>query len=147
EVATATTDVLIEAAHFDQISVARTARRHKLPSEAAKRFERGVDPRLAPVAAQRVVDLLIEYAGGTADEAVTDLDQTTTPASIELPTTLPTRLVGVSYSAEQITATLTELGATVDQGPADMLIVTPPSWSLDLRRPADLVEEVLRLRG
>lgn len=147
EVSAATTDVLIEAAHFDQISVARTARRHKLPSEAAKRFERGVDPRLAPVAAQRVVDLLIEYAGGTVDEAVTDVDQTTTPAAIELPTTLPTRLVGVQYSTEQITATLTELGADVNQGPADTLIVTPPSWRPDLTQPADLVEEVVRLRG
>ena len=46
-----TTDVLIEAAHFDPVSIARTARRHKLPSEASKRFERGVDPTLAAAAA------------------------------------------------------------------------------------------------
>src|SRR5690606_40603099 len=52
EVSATTTDVLVEAAHFDPVSVARTARRHKLPTEAAKRFERGVDPALQAVAAQ-----------------------------------------------------------------------------------------------
>ncbi|MDD9204923.1 phenylalanine--tRNA ligase beta subunit-related protein, partial [Georgenia sp. 10Sc9-8] len=74
EVSAGTTDVLVEAAHFSPVSVARTARRHKLASEAAKRFERGVDPRLPAVAAQRVVDLLVEHGGGRADAAVSDLD-------------------------------------------------------------------------
>ena len=54
EITEATVDVLVEAAHFDPVSIARSARRHKLPSEASKRFERGVDPELPPVAAQRV---------------------------------------------------------------------------------------------
>ena len=67
EIGDATRDVLVEAAHFDPVSIARTARRHKLPSEASKRFERGVDPRSPPVAAPRVADLLVELAGGTAD--------------------------------------------------------------------------------
>ena len=69
EITEATVDVLVEAAHFDPVSIARSARRHKLPSEASKRFERGVDPELPPVAAQRVVDLLVEYGGGSAGEA------------------------------------------------------------------------------
>ena len=68
-----TTDVLIEAATFDPISIARTSRRHKLPSEASKRFERGVDPLVARAAAQRMVDLLVEYGGGTADSLGSDL--------------------------------------------------------------------------
>ncbi|MFJ2116391.1 phenylalanine--tRNA ligase subunit beta, partial [Streptomyces sp. NPDC087850] len=54
-----TTEVVIEAAHFDAISIARTARRHKLPSEASKRFERGTDPQATAAAAQRTVDLLV----------------------------------------------------------------------------------------
>lgn len=64
---TGTTEVVIEAAHFDAIAVARTARRHKLSSEASKRFERGVDPQAAAAAAQRTVDLLVLLAGGTAE--------------------------------------------------------------------------------
>ncbi len=75
EVGPATTDLLVEAAHFDPITVARSARRHRLPSEAARRFERGVDPQLQRVAARRVVELLLEYGGGTADEAITDVDR------------------------------------------------------------------------
>src|SRR3954469_11059551 len=65
EISDATTDILIEAANFDPVTIARTARRHKLPSEASRRFERGVDPTLGPIAAQRVVDLLVLLAGGT----------------------------------------------------------------------------------
>ena len=75
EVSENTTDILFEAAHFDAVSVARSSRRHKLHSEAAKRFERGTDPALPAVAAQRAVELLVQYGGGTVDEGVTDIDQ------------------------------------------------------------------------
>ncbi|MFD7311617.1 phenylalanine--tRNA ligase subunit beta [Promicromonospora sp. NPDC059942] len=147
EVSATTTDVLVEAAHFDQITVARTARRHKLPSEAAKRFERGVDPLLPAVAAQRVVDLLVELSGGTADAAVSDLDETGTPAPIALKVTEPTRLSGVEYTPEQVRTTLEEIGATVEAAGEGVLTVTPPSWRPDLTEPADLVEEVVRIQG
>ena len=159
EVSASTTAVLVEAAHFDPITVARTARRHRLPSEAAKRFERGVDPQLAPVAAQRVVDLLVELAGGVAEDGATDLDRTTAPEPIELDAGLPSRLVGVDYTADEVAETLRSLGAGVEQVSApegeggrralrhSHLLVTPPSWRPDLRQSADLVEEVVRLRG
>ncbi|MCF4123276.1 phenylalanine--tRNA ligase subunit beta [Antribacter sp. KLBMP9083] len=147
EVSGTTTDVLVEAAHFDPITVARTARRHKLPSEAAKRFERGVDPVLPAVAAQRVVDLLVELGGGTADPAVSDLDTTVAPAPVALRVTEPERLSGVVYTPEQVRSTLEEIGATVTDGPEDTFLVTPPSWRPDLTGPADLVEEVVRIQG
>ncbi|MEV0893486.1 phenylalanine--tRNA ligase subunit beta [Promicromonospora sp. NPDC050262] len=147
EVSATTTDVLVEAAHFDQITVARTARRHKLSSEAAKRFERGVDPLLPAVAAQRVVDLLVELGGGTADAAVSDLDETGTPAPIALKVTEPTRLSGVEYTPEQVRSTLEEIGATVEGAGGAVLTVTPPSWRPDLTEPAGLVEEVVRIQG
>ncbi|HYP72841.1 MAG TPA: phenylalanine--tRNA ligase subunit beta, partial [Microbacterium sp.] len=69
EMTDATRNVLIEAAIFDTVTIARTARRHKLPSEASKRFERGVDPLIPFVAARRVADLMVEFAGGTLGEA------------------------------------------------------------------------------
>ncbi|WP_251150782.1 phenylalanine--tRNA ligase subunit beta [Cellulosimicrobium sp. Marseille-Q4280] len=151
EVGPTTTDVLVEAAHFDPVSVARTSRRHKLSSEAAKRFERGVDPRLPAVAAQRVVDLLVEHGGGTADAAVSDLDHVPAPVPVRLPVTEPERLVGVAYSLEQIVGTLGALGCDVADGPSsggtDVLVVTPPTWRPDLTGPAELVEEVARLVG
>src|SRR5690606_5006116 len=67
EMSDTTANVLVEAAIFDTVSIARTARRHKLPSEASRRFERGVDPAIPFVAARRVADLMVEYAGGTLD--------------------------------------------------------------------------------
>ena len=148
EVTDSTTAVLVEAAHFDPITVARTARRHKLPSEAAKRFERGVDPRLPGVAAQRVVDLLVEHGGGVADPAVGDLDRTTGLAPIDLPLDLPTRVAGVEYPAEQVTGILEQIGCTVVPAAAPgSVTVTPPSWRPDLTERVALVEEVVRIAG
>lgn len=161
EVGDETTDVLVEAAHFDPISIARSARRHKLPSEASKRFERGVDPALQAAAAQRVVELLVELGGGVADDAaVTDVNRTTAPSAIGFDPQLATRLVGVRYSNEEVVATLRSLGARVEELPEEgaeptgrhaastaRVLVTPPTWRPDLTEPADLVEEVVRLRG
>lgn len=146
EVEETTTDVLIEAAHFDSVSVARSARRHHLPSEAGKRFERGVDPQLPPVAAQRVVDLLVEYGGGTADPAVFDLNEVPAPKPIKLPASEPQRLTGVDYPAARVEEILTMIGCQVTSA-EDGWEVTAPSWRPDLTKACDLVEEIARLDG
>ena len=140
-----TVDVLLEAAHWDPVMVGRTARRHKLFSEAAKRWERGVDPQLPLVALQRAVELLVEYAGGTVDERVLDIDNVVPPAVVPLDPDLPTRRIGVPYPADRVVALLSQVGCTVEG--VDPLLVTPPSWRPDLIDPADLVEEVARLGG
>jgi phenylalanyl-tRNA synthetase beta chain len=139
-------NVLFEAAHWDPVMVARTARRHKLPSEAAKRWERGVDPRLALVALQRAVELLTEYAGGELDDRVGDIDTVADPAPIALDPALPARAAGVPYPPERVVELLSEIGCAVAEA-GNRLVVTPPSWRPDLTDPADLVEEVARLDG
>jgi phenylalanyl-tRNA synthetase beta chain len=138
-----TVDVLLEAAHWDAVMVGRTARRHKLFSEAAKRWERGVDPQLPLVALQRAVDLLVEHAGGTVDERVLDIDHVVPPAPIELDPQLPSRRIGLAYSDDDVAGLLSKIGCTVTSA----FQVTPPSWRPDLLAPADLVEEVARLGG
>jgi phenylalanyl-tRNA synthetase beta chain len=140
-----TVDVLLEAAHWDAVMVGRTARRHKLFSEAAKRWERGVDPQLPLIALQRAVSLLTEYAGGTVAPEVLDIDHVVPPVPVALDPALPTRRIGVDYPVERVTALLEQVGCTVASG--DPLRVTPPSWRPDLLEPADLVEEVARLGG
>jgi phenylalanyl-tRNA synthetase beta chain len=145
EVSGNTTDVLIEAAHWDPVSVARAARRHKLPSEASKRFERGVDPEMAPVAAERAVQLLTEFGGGTADPRVLDLDYRRPIAPIQLDAGLPSRVIGVEYDRSTVEARLRDIGAEV--AGEGVLAVTPPSWRPDLTDPYDLVEEVARISG
>ncbi|MFD9441568.1 phenylalanine--tRNA ligase subunit beta [Streptomyces sp. NPDC060006] len=140
-----TTEVVIEAAHFDPISIARTARRHKLASEASKRFERGVDPEAAAAAAQRTVDLLVLLAGGTADAGVTQITAPSAPHTITIPANHPDKVAGVDYGRETVVRRLQQVGCDVYG--QDELIVTVPSWRPDLSDPNDLAEEVIRLEG
>ncbi|GAA1415689.1 phenylalanine--tRNA ligase beta subunit [Glutamicibacter uratoxydans] len=146
EVSDSTTRVLIESAHFDAVSIARSRRRHKLPSEASKRFERGVDPELMQIAAQRAVDLLVELAGGTETTKITDAGQVPAPATILLPTGFASALIGIDYTDEQITKSLEGIGAKVSKV-AEGFEVTAPSWRPDIAIKEDLVEEVARIVG
>ncbi|MFI7515463.1 phenylalanine--tRNA ligase subunit beta [Micromonospora echinofusca] len=163
EVVAGTTNVLFEAAHWDPVMVGRTARRHKLFSEAAKRWERGVDPALPLVAIARAVGLLTEHAGGAAGDEILDIDHVRPRTPVVLPVDLPSRRVGVSYPPARVVALLEQVGCTVARGADrlaedpgevgvgagadDALSVTPPTWRPDLTDPADLVEEVVRLDG
>ncbi|WP_037570941.1 phenylalanine--tRNA ligase subunit beta [Phaeacidiphilus oryzae] len=140
-----TTEVIIEAAHFHPVPIARTARRHKLPSEAAKRFERAVDPEAAPAAAQRAVDLLALLAGGTAEAGVTDVHSPRQPWAITIPADHPDKVAGMEYGRESVVRRLQEVGCSVTG--TDYLTVTPPTWRPDLTDPNDLAEEVIRLEG
>ena len=146
EVSDSTTRVVVEAAHFDPISIARSARRHKLPSEASKRFERGVDPRMADNAVARVVQLLEVHAGGTGSDLGIDHNELPPTPAIFLPDGFAESLVGVEFGAEETSATLREIGcvvATVDGG----YEVIPPTWRPDITHKTDLVEELARIGG
>jgi phenylalanyl-tRNA synthetase beta chain len=146
EVGPETRNVLIEAAHWDPVAIARTSRRHKLTSEASKRFERGTDPALSMHATQRAVDLLLEYGGGTLSDRVADVDHRRPVEAVELPVDLPAKTIGVDYERATVVAMLEAAGCTVD-GEGEVLTVTPATWRPDLTDPADLVEEVARLHG
>ena len=155
EVTAQTSDVLLEAATWEPASVARTARRHKLPSEAARRFERAVDPAVARAATDRAAALLAHYGDATVAPAVTDVgpytEGTEEPTGrIRMALDLPDRVAGLTYPRGASVRRLVQVGCAVDvdsQDGAAGLVVVPPSWRPDLTRPADLVEEVLRLEG
>ena len=146
EIAAGTTDILLESAHFDPISVARTARRHGLPSEASRRFERHVDPDLAPHAAEAAVRLLATLGGAGDPRELTDVDLRRPAAVIHMPASTPGRIAGRTYPAEVVRRRLADVGCSV-AGVDELLEVTPPSWRPDLTGEAELVEEVLRLEG
>jgi phenylalanyl-tRNA synthetase beta chain len=146
EVSDSTSTVLIEAAHFEEVSIARSRRRHKLPSEASKRFERGVDWHVANIAAQRAVNLLVELAGGTADEAGTDVGTAPDAVSIHLPAAFAAQRIGIDFTEEQIVTSLEDLGAVVEKNDGGWT-VTAPSWRNDLETKEDLSEEIARLVG
>ncbi|WP_329011500.1 phenylalanine--tRNA ligase subunit beta [Micromonospora rifamycinica] len=163
EVVGGTTTVLLEAAHWDPVMVGRTARRHRLFSEAAKRWERGVDPALPLVALQRAVELLTTHGGGEAGAEILDLDHVRPVRPVVLPVDLPSRRIGVDYPPQRVVDLLEQVGCTVSRGgdrlaedpgavgttagTGEVLTVTPPTWRPDLTDPADLVEEVVRLDG
>jgi phenylalanyl-tRNA synthetase beta chain len=150
EMSDTTRNVLIEAATFDTVSIARTARRHKLPSEASRRFERGVDPLVPFVAARRVADLMVEYAGGTSDDAYgAALFAEVFIPGIELPPTFVQHLIGVDYTPGQIEAALRLIGCQVVEAEDDAAgwQVIPPSWRPDLTDKWTLAEEVARIEG
>ena len=146
EVSDATSTILIEAAHFEEVSIARSRRRHKLPSEASKRFERGVDWHVAHVAAQRAVDLLVELAGGTAVAEGTDVGTAPDAVAVELPAAFAAERIGIDFTEDQILTSLRDLGAVVERSDGGYT-VTAPSWRTDLETKEDLSEEIARLVG
>ncbi|OMC25763.1 phenylalanine--tRNA ligase subunit beta [Mycobacterium colombiense] len=151
EVRADSTDVLLEAAVWDPAAVSRTQRRLHLPSEAARRYERGVDPAISVAALDRCATLLADIAGGVVSDGLTDWrgdpprDDWSLPP-IEISVDLPDRVAGVDYAPGTTAKRLAQIGADVAER-GDTLTVTPPSWRPDLVQPADLVEEVLRLEG
>lgn len=142
----ATVNVLIEAANFDPVSIARSARRHRLPSEASRRFERGVDPAVAAAAATRALDLLVELAGGVADAGMWQVGEFAAPPAITLSPGFVNSIVGADFTEPEILGALVAIGCVVDEV-AGGLSVTPPTWRPDLKDQADLTEEVARIVG
>jgi phenylalanyl-tRNA synthetase beta chain len=146
ELSASTTSVVIEAAHFDAMTIARTSRRHKLSSEASRRFERGVDPGASYAAAHRVAQLLVDLAGGTVAAKETVQGSVPPLSSTTIADTLPGAILGADVDHETAVRLLRSIGALVEVD-HDQLIVTPPSWRPDLNDPYDYVEEVGRLIG
>ncbi|WP_327114815.1 phenylalanine--tRNA ligase subunit beta [Nocardia sp. NBC_01730] len=152
EVGAESTDILLEAATWNPLLVYRTARRHKLVSEAGKRYERVVDPEINVAALDRAATLLAEIAGGTVESVLTDIRPPVRAAEpIRIDIDLADRVAGVIYPTGTSARRLAQIGCLVEVGVSDaghgQLVVTPPSWRPDLAQPADLVEEVLRLEG
>ncbi len=142
-----TTSVALEVAHFDPVTVRKTAKRLGLATDAHTRFERGVDPNLPPLAAARAASLMAELGGGTLHSGVSEVGGDVTretisfrPAQVAFSTTLTVPL-------ELQKRYLEALGCTVEQSAEDSWQVTPPSWRFDISLEADLVEEVARLYG
>jgi len=146
ELSATTTDIVVEAAHFDAVSVFRTEKRHKLPSEASKRFERGVDPELPAAAADRVVELLVELGGATAVPGVTMVGEAPARHRIRIDNDLPARITGMDIDTETTVRSLQAVGCRVDAD-AGGLTATVPPWRPDMTDPYDLVEEVVRVVG
>ena len=145
EITDTTTNIALEAAFFAPEIVARMSRRHRLSSEAGRRFERGIDRALAPVASARATELLVELAGGTY-QGMTAVEAPMPDRSIRIDQALPAKVAGMAIANDVTRTKLESIGCSIEDDGTDF-VVTPPTWRLDLTDPADLVEEVIRLVG
>ena len=145
EISGSTTSILVEAAHWDAVSMYRTGRRHKITSEAGRRNERGVDPTICEAAADRVVELLVEHGGATAEPGVTVVGTPPAMPTVKVPGDLAARVSGMDITEERSVECLRAVGCEVDG--TGTLSVTPPPWRPDLTDAQDFSEEVVRLVG
>lgn len=149
EIAQDTSEILLESANFDPISVRRTAKRLDLRTESSARFEKGLPPELTPMGIKRYVQLLSQIGGGTLQAGRIDDVHAPFPAPrrVSLPVRDLRRLLGIEVGREEAAEILSGLGFDVDVGP-DAITVTVPFWRrADIALPADLVEEVARVVG
>ncbi len=168
EVSDATTDVIVESAIFDPVSIRRTAFRYALRSEASLRFEKGQEHRLARLGADRAARLINEWAGGSVARGGVDTNPTEpAPARVPFRPARIGRLLGVDVPTDEQRALLSRVGVTTEPAPSgtrivvaggpdpievdasetETLVATVPSWRRDLVIEADVAEEVARVRG
>lgn len=142
----ATTDVFVECAWFDPVSIATTGRKLGIHSDARHRFERGADPALVRPGIEVATRMILDLCGGEPSEVVIDGEEPKWRRTVALRPSRLKGLVGFDLPVERQTAILQALGFEVKPD-GDRLSVQPPSWRLDIDGEADLVEEIARLHG
>jgi phenylalanyl-tRNA synthetase beta chain len=148
EVSDSTTDVLLEAAEFDPLSIRTTARRFGLHSPSSYRFERGVDPEGVEWASRRACELILETAGGELAEGLVDVGRQPPPRDVvKLRFEQIPRVLGIKVPDAAVQKILAALGCVETHVCGHCVKVTPPSWRADLTREIDLIEEVARIHG
>ncbi|MFH1140546.1 MAG: phenylalanine--tRNA ligase subunit beta, partial [Chloroflexota bacterium] len=148
EVTEATTAVLLESANFNPASIRRTAAALKLRSEASLRFERNLNPELAPIALRRATQLIYDLAGGRVAQGIIDLYSGRRPVhSVQLTMSRVEKVLGVGMSLEEAGHVLASLGFQYHRQGKAALLVNVPYWRSDITIEDDLVEEVARVIG
>ena len=148
EVSEPATEILLESAYFEPMTIARTGRRLGLHSEARYRFERGIDRAGQVSALIRVGELIRQIAGGREASTIVDIEPSPRePREITLELSAIETLLGVTIAPAVVRSRLKSIGAQVASRGKGTLGVTPPSFRADINEPADLIEEVARLSG
>ena len=143
-----TTSVFLESAWFEPVTIRKSAKRHTLSTDASFRFERGVDPEMTTRGLQKAVSLLAECAGAETDggvQAFTGALPQATPVELSWQT-LDT-MIGVPLDRQRVKGILADLDIQVLSEENDALSLSVPAYRRDVTRPADVVEEILRIHG
>ena len=143
-----TTNVLFESAYFNPTTIRKSARRHGLSTDASFRFERGVDPNGTIYALKQAAILAKELAGGTISMEIKDIyPSPINDFKINLSYNYINSLIGKIISKEEIKNILTSLEISIDKETEEGLSLTVPAYRVDVKRPCDIVEEILRIYG
>lgn len=147
-VTTSTTDIFLESAYFNPVSIRKTAKRHGLNTDASFRFERGIDPNITEFALKRAVILIQEIAGGVVSSDIDDFY----PKKIEdfqvfLTFDKINQLIGQEIDTGVIKTILTSLDIKVNNVSESGLGLTIPAYRVDVQREVDVIEEILRVYG
>lgn len=146
EVSDNTTDILIESAYFDPGTIRRTSKEQTLQTDASYRFERGIDPNLQAIAAERTAQLIAEVAGGKVANDTIDIHPTKTDThQLTLRKSYVNRLLGTDFDVDVISNILAGLELTEVSKDNDAITYEIPTFRPDLEREVDLIEEVGRL--
>ena len=143
-----TKEVFLESAYFDPVRIRKTAKRHGLSTDASFRFERGIDIQLCDYALKRAALLIMEVAGGKITSEISD-DYPTKVEQNQLTIQFDyiNKLIGQEIPREEIKSILTSLGIKINNVSETTLGLSIPSYRVDVTRPADIVEEILRVYG
>ena len=148
EVSNQTTNVLLESARFDPLSVRRTGRALAMKSDSSYRFERGIDPTLPRRASLRAAQLILETAGGELLAGVAEAGgEQLQSKRVTLRLERMRRLLGTEIAADDAVAALRRLHFAPQLLDSRAITVTVPSWRQDVSMETDLIEEVARVVG
>jgi phenylalanyl-tRNA synthetase beta chain len=143
-----TTRIFLESAHFDPATIRKTARYHNLSTDASFRFERGADINATLYAMKRAALLITELAGGEVSSEVVDVyPEVVEGYPVEVGYQNINRLIGQEIGREQVDSILSDLGIIVQRREGDSMTVLVPTYRYDVRREADVIEEILRIYG
>ena len=143
-----TSNIFLESAWFNPVSVRKTSKRHGLKTDASFRFERGTDPDMTVTALKRAAILIQELAGGQISSEISDIYPVqANPFPVELSYKNVSRLIGKIIPADEIRATLSGLGIKVISEDSDGMKLEVPAYKVDVTREVDIIEEVLRIHG
>ncbi len=146
EISATSSTVLLEAAYFAPMAIARTGKRLGLFSEARARFERGTDPEIVDLAVNRFASLLPCARGVTVD--VRSEQSLPAPRRVLVRTGRVNAILGTSLTNEAVATLLAPIGFATEAGPEpDVQAVTIPTWRPDSEREIDVIEEIGRLHG
>jgi len=144
----ATKNIFLESAYFNPVSIRKTARRHGLNTDASFRFERGADPERTAWALKRAILLIKEIAGGKISSDINDIyPKKIRRTKINISFKYIARLTGKQIDHQLIKQILALLDFIVLSETGDDMIIEVPSYRVDVHRPADVVEEILRIYG